>query len=80
MSTLTINNLPRLRELDQAARAALAGGKSYMDSEPLIIRNPDPGLPPPLARLLRELRDLPGYQPPIYDPAYSPEGPKVVPL
>lgn len=82
MSTLTINNLPRLRELDQAARAALAGGKGYMDYEPLTSRNPDPGLPPELARLLRELPGLPGgYQPPIfYGPLFSPESPKLVPL
>ncbi|AQV93964.1 hypothetical protein BJN34_08670 [Cupriavidus necator] len=82
MSTLTINNLPQVRELDLAARAALAGGKGYMDDEPLTIRNPDPGLPPGLARLLRELPGLPGgYGPPVfYGPPFSPESPKVVPL
>lgn len=80
MSRLTINNLPQVRELDLAARAALAGGKGYMDDEPLTIRNPDPGLPPRLARPLRELPGLPDYQPPIYYPLYSPEASKVVPL
>ena len=82
MSTLTINNLPQVRELDLAARAALAGGKGYMDDEPLTIRNPEPGLPPGLARLLRELPGLSGgYRPPVfYGPLFSPESPKVVPL
>ncbi|WP_432260257.1 hypothetical protein [Cupriavidus sp. TMH.W2] len=82
MSTLTISNLPQVRELDHAARAALAGGKGYMDYEPLTILNPDPGLPPGLARLLRELPGLAGgYRPPaLYGPPFSPESPKVVPL
>lgn len=82
MSTLTINNLPQVRELDLAARAALAGGKGYMDDEPLTIRNPEPGLPPGLARLLRELPGFSGgYRPPVfYGPLFSPELPKVVPL
>ncbi|WP_455287524.1 hypothetical protein [Cupriavidus necator] len=82
MSTLTIKNLPRLRELDQAARAVLAGGKGYMDDGPLTIRDPDAGLPPGLATLLRELPGLSGgYRPPVYyGPLFSPDSPKVVPL
>ncbi|KWR88010.1 hypothetical protein [Cupriavidus sp. IDO] len=79
MSTLTIKNLPRLRELDQAARAALSGGQGYMDYEPLTIRTPEPGLPPGLARLLRELPVT--WRPPVdYDPLFSPGSPRVVPL
>ena len=45
MPTLSIENLPRIRELDRAARAAIRGGQGYPMPASIAVGEPNPGMP-----------------------------------
>ncbi|WP_042877584.1 hypothetical protein [Cupriavidus necator] len=74
MTKLTIRDLPQLRKLDQAARAAVLGGMGYLDAEPLILTHPDASFVPVRVQWL--LRNLPPfiYHPPVFPGPAIPNG------
>jgi len=45
MPTLLIENLPRIRELDLAARTAIRGGQGYPMPAHIAVGEPNPGMP-----------------------------------
>lgn len=86
MSTLLIENLPRIHELDLAARAAIRGG--YGDMRSIAVGEPDPNghLPMPPMPSMPPLPSFPPMPPmppmpklPEFPPGF-PFQPKVVPL
>ncbi|CAG9168160.1 hypothetical protein LMG23992_01038 [Cupriavidus laharis] len=81
MSTLLIENLPRIRELDLAARAAIRGGNADMPSIAVGEYNPNGPMPP-----MPSMPPLPSFPPmpampklPEFPPGF-PFHPKVVPM
>ncbi len=86
MSTLLIENLSRIRELDLAARAAIRGG--FNDMRAIAVGEPDPSghLPMPPMPSMPPLPSFPPMPPvppmpklPEFPPGF-PFQPKVVPL
>lgn len=87
MSTLLIENLPRVLELDRAARAAIRGGVAYMPAS-IAVGEPDPNghLPGPSLPSMPPLPSLPPMPPmlklPEFPPGFpfQPKPPHIVPL
>lgn len=88
MSTLSIRNLPRLGELEQAARIAVTGGTGVYPMPMIIRREPGYGEFPKLPGM-PEMPDMPAIPnafpcgSPIYHgPLMRPDSgePKIVPL
>jgi hypothetical protein len=87
MSKLLIENLPRIRELDLAARAAIRGG--FNDMRGIAVGEPNPSGPMPMPPMpsMPPLPSLPPMPPmpalPEFPPGFpfAPKTqPKVVPL
>ncbi|MBB1635922.1 hypothetical protein [Cupriavidus sp. UME77] len=85
MPTLSIGNLPRLSELEQAARIAVTGGTGVYPMPMIIRRDPGYGEFPKLPGM-PEMPAIPNSFPcgsPIYHgPLMGPDSgePKIVPL
>ncbi len=86
MSTLLIENLPRTRELDLAARAAIRGGNADMPAIAVGEYNPNGPMPMPSMPSMPPLPSFPPMPPmppmpklPEFPPGF-PFQPKVVPL
>ena len=91
MSTLSIGNLPRLSELEQAARIAVTGGTGVYPMPMIIRREPGygefPKLPempgmPAMPAMPAVLRPFPCGSPFYHGPTMGPDSgePKVIPL
>ncbi|KAF7963054.1 hypothetical protein AWV80_14185 [Cupriavidus sp. UYMU48A] len=82
MSALLIENLPRVRELDLAARAAIRGGNANMPSIAVGEYNPNGPMPMPPMPSMPPLPSVP--MPPMPKLPEFPPGfpfqPRIVPL
>lgn len=84
MSTLCIKNLPRINELDQAARTVVTGGAGAYPMPAIMVGEPAPGGFPNLPAMPKFPHGFPFTpSPPIWHGpivAPDPDPPKVVPL